>query len=223
MLGIVVVAHKLTDWSLNSNWILLPSPCAVLAVFFFLFFTRPFGCCRSTLWMYFFFFNIPLSSFFSLLVRLFLAAQSKFWIKFGAAFRGNPSSDSSEPKREKEFLAKNPSLKLASQKPTWIRTFAFSSRQHVRIVHPLRKSLCLSNMMCLNCVWDHLRLYYLIDHRIKSFRCPCIGFCMSAFVVRTIESKTIFYPIMIFSGLLSIFHSTWHLNLSICTFFQATN
>lgn len=198
MLGIVVVAHKLTDWSLNSNWILLPSPCAVLAVFFF-FSSLARSVVVARLYECIFFSSTShLVVFFSLLVRLFLAAQSKFWIKFGAAFRGNPSSDSSEPKREKEFLAKNPSLKLASQKPTWIRTFAFSSRQHVRIVHPLRKSLCLSNMMCLNCVWDHLRLYYLIDHRIKSFRCPCIGFSMSAFAVRTIESKTIFYPIMIF-------------------------
>lgn len=153
------------------------------ARFCFVFFTRPFGCCRST-YECIFSSTSHLVDFFSLLVQTFFlraAPKSEFWMMFGAAFRENLSSESTHnPKKREKSFAENLSLKLASQKA------ACESETSSCRVDPTqsRKLLYLSNMMCLSMVWNHRsRPAALLPHRssdevvstahaIASFNCP---------------------------------------------------
>lgn len=72
-------AHKLTEWSLNSNW---GSPALLLLSFFFF---SLLACLVVVARLYeciFFFFNIPLNSFFLHAEQFFLSAQASSGLSF---------------------------------------------------------------------------------------------------------------------------------------------
>lgn len=148
-------AHKLTEWSLNSNW---GSPALLLLSFFFF---SLLACLVVVARLYeciFFSSTSHLIVFFSSRWTVFSFSSSKFWIKFSTNIHtrfadGENISGKSSPKRS-IYRTK---IIAESQFP-----FVVPSLSRRYRIHPFRKLFYLSNIN----VWDNRSL----PHR------SCFGF-----------------------------------------------
>lgn len=231
MLGRNLVAHKLTDWSLNSNWILLLfALCFARSLFFFfparfcfVFFTRPFGCCRST-YECIFSSTSHLVDFFSLLVQTFFFSEqlqkaSSGWCLTQLSAKIYHLSRRTTQKEWKKFRRKSVAEISITKSRMWIRNFLLSRRSH-----PVEEVVVFVK-------------YDVFEYGLESprssrgsitssiigwsrFDCPCNRFIQLSAINSATISKVSSSPTenRFSCSPIALFLSTWHLNLSICTF-----